>query len=71
MKVYSIPINWESYKRINVKANNLQEAAEIALKQFLSTPDENYLEDSFQIDSIIEDEHPDEKLDHQKLYESL
>lgn len=28
MKEYSIPIVWESYKRIRVEADNLQEAIE-------------------------------------------
>ena len=56
MKNYSIPIVWESYKRYNVEAENLQEAVTKALKEFLQEPDENYLEDSFSID------HDDEGL---------
>lgn len=71
MKKYNIPINWESYRRIEVEAENLQQATEKALKIFLSIPDEEYIEDSFQIDSIIEEEYPDEQLDFIKLYNSL
>ena len=56
MKTYSIPIKWESYKRVQVEAENLQEATELALKQFLSEPDDLYLDDSFKIDKFVEEE---------------
>lgn len=55
-KEYSIPIRWESYKRYKVEAENLQEAVEKALKQFLSEPDDNYIGDSFEVDEIIYEE---------------
>lgn len=70
-KKYSIPIFWQSYKRVEVEAENLQDAALKALRQFLSEPDELYLEDSFEIDPYIEEEIPDEKIDYKKLYEDL
>ena len=56
MKKYSIPIVWQSYKRINVEADDLNSAIILALKQFLSEPDDNYVCDSFEIDGIITDE---------------
>jgi hypothetical protein len=56
MKNYEIPIKWESYKRILVQAENLQEATEKALKIFLAEPDDLYLDDSFEIDKYIEEE---------------
>jgi hypothetical protein len=56
MKTYNIPIKWESYKRIQVVAENLQQATELALKQFLSEPDDLYLDDSFEIDKYIQEE---------------
>lgn len=56
MKTYEIPIIWESYKRYIVEAENLQDAVTKALKIFLDTADENYIEDSFDIDSILEEE---------------
>lgn len=72
MKVYSIPITWESYKRYIVNAENLQEAAQKALRQFLSEPDELYLEDSFQLDEEgLEEYYPDETIDFKELYEKL
>lgn len=67
-KVYSIPIHWQSYTRIEVEANDLQEAVEKALSKFLSTPDEYYLEDSFEIDSILEDEYPGENYEVSKFW---
>jgi hypothetical protein len=70
-KEYSIPIVWQSYKRYKVKANSLQEAAEIAIKQFLSEPDETYIEDSFEVDEIIHDEYPGEDFSQFKLDQSL
>lgn len=63
-KDYFIPIKWESYKRIHVKASNLQEATEKALKLFLDEPDDLYLDDSFEIDKYIQEE-TGEKFDEQ------
>lgn len=71
MKTYKIPITWESYKRIEVEANSLQEAILKALKQFLSEPDDLYLEDSFEIDSILEEDYPEEDYDLQQIYDNL
>ena len=70
MKNYNIPIRWESYKRVSVKASNLQEAVELALKQFLSEPDDLYLEDSFEIDVYVEEE-TGEKFDMAEVYEKI
>ena len=70
-KEYEIPIAWQSYKRYKVKANNLEEAVEKALKQFLSEPDETYVDDSFDIDSILEEEFPDESFDMERILNKL
>ncbi len=70
-KTYNIPISWESYKTIPVEAENLQEAVEKALKQFLSEPDETYIDDSFLIDGIVEENYPDESFDLDKAIENL
>ena len=70
MKKYSIPIIWESYKRYDVEAENLQEAVKEALKQFLKEPDENYLEDSFSIDHDDEGLHG-ESFDIHKAFNDL
>jgi len=61
MKTYTIPITWQSYKTYDVEAGNLQEAVEKALKQFISEPDDNYLDDSFEVDSeiVLEDYEPE------------
>lgn len=56
MKTYEVPIKWESYKRIQVEAENLQQATEKALKVFLDEPDDLYLDDSFEIDKFVEEE---------------
>ena len=69
-KEYNIPIRWESYKRYKVTANNLEEAILKALKQFLSEPDDNYINDSFEIDEIIYEE-TDEDFDIHKIYKQL
>jgi hypothetical protein len=70
-KEYSIPIVWQSYKRYKVTAENLQEAALKALKQFLSEPDECYVDESFEVDEIVFDEHPDELLDLHRVYSGI
>ena len=69
-KEYNIPIRWESYKRYKVIANTLEDAVLKSLKQFLSEPDDNYLEDSFEIDEIIYEE-TDENFDIHKIYKQL
>ena len=71
MKEYKIPIRWESYKRIKVEAETLQSAIELALKQFLLEPDDLYLEDSFEIDSIIEDDYPEETYNLEEIYNNI
>ena len=63
MKSYNIPINYQSSQTMEVKANSLQEAVELALKEFLSIPDENYLCDSYEIDYIVREDYPNEYLD--------
>ena len=60
MGKYYIPIVWQSYKRIEVEAEDLHSSIYQALKQFLSEPDDNYICDSFEIDSIIEEETGEE-----------
>ena len=70
MKRYNIPIRWESYTRIEVEAENLQEAVTKAIKQFLFTPDENYIDDSWEIDDIIFEE-VNEIYSVSKLYNEL
>lgn len=70
-QIYDIPIAWQSYKNYKVKADNLEEACILALKQFLSEPDENYVDDSFEIDGIIHEDYPEEEIDIQKIYSQI
>lgn len=67
MKTYEIPISWQSIRKYTVDANSLQEAAQKALEQFLSEPDEEYLCDSFEIDSVIEEDYPEEDINYNSL----
>lgn len=67
MKTYNIPITWQSVKTYEVQANSLQEAAKKALQEFFTENDPNYIEDSYDIDSIIEDDYPSESIDFTKL----
>ena len=71
MKKYKIPIIWQSYKHYEVEAENLQEGIIKAMKQFLSEPDDSYLDDSFEIDNILEDEYPEEEYNLQQIYDNL
>ena len=70
MKIYSIPITWASYKRIEVEAEDLQEAVAKAINQFLSEPDDNYICDSMSIDDIIYDENLDENFNLDQAWAS-
>lgn len=71
MKTYNIPIVWQSYKRVPVQAENLEEAVKLALKQFLSEPDDLYIEDSFEIDGILSEDYPDENFDLNKILQEV
>lgn len=71
MKEYSIPIVWESYKRYNVEAENLQEAVTKALKEFLKEPDDNYIDDSFFIDDMIAEDYKEEDFDINEAIQKL
>ena len=67
MKTYTIPIIYQRCENFTIEANSLQEATEKALNEFLSIPDDSYVEDSFEIDNIIHDNYPDEELDYARL----
>ena len=68
MKNYSIPIVWESYKRYEVEAENLQEAVTKALSIFFKEPDDNYIDDSFSIDNMLAEDYQEEDFDiHQAI----
>jgi hypothetical protein len=71
MAKYEIPIGWECFKRYTVEAENLEEAVIKAAKQFLSEPDENYLDDSFSIDETINEEYPDETYSMSNVFRNL
>ena len=71
MKKYSIPIIWQCYDSYDVEAENLEEAVTLALKRFLSEPDDKYIEDSFEIDGFIDEEYPDETFDINKIIKNL
>ena len=71
MKNYSIPICWQSYQRYKVEAENLQEAIQKALNKFLAESNDRYIDDSFEIDSIIDEEYPNEIWDMNKIIETL
>jgi len=70
-QIYDVPIVWQSYKNYKVKADSLEEACILALKQFLSDPDDNYIEDSFEIDNIIFEDYPEEELNLFKIYSKI
>lgn len=57
MKTYKIPIIYQRCEEFEVEASSLQEAVQKALQEFLSIPDDHYIEDSFEIDGIVEDNY--------------
>lgn len=72
MKTYKIPIVWQSYKYYEAGAENLQEGIIKAMKQFLSEPDDSYLDDSFQFDEdSLEESYPEEEFNTKEIYNSL
>lgn len=71
MKTYRIPIIWQEIKEFEIEADNLQSALYQALKQFLESSSEGYIEDSFEVDGIIEDNYPDEEYNLNVILESI
>jgi hypothetical protein len=69
-KTYKIPILWQSCQIYEVDAEDLQEASTKAVKQFLSEPDDKYLDDSFEIDDIVKEDY-NETYSWLKLMEDL
>lgn len=69
MPTYTIPIQWVSIKDFDVEADNLQEALQLAFDNFMSIPDDNYLEDSVSFDKIgIKERYPDENFNPDDLF---
>ena len=66
-KEYVIPISWMSYKNYTVEADNLQDAIQDAYNIFMGEPDDYYLQDSWDIDSSIDEDYPDEEYDINKI----
>lgn len=69
LKSYDIPVIWQSMQTFTVEAETLQDAVKQALEQFMKIPDDNYLTDSFDVDTIVEENYPDEKYDVDKALE--
>lgn len=71
MAQYKIPIVFQKIEYYTVDAENLQDGVEKALKEFFEKPEEGYLEDSFEIDNIIEDDYPNEEYDVNEALQKL
>jgi hypothetical protein len=65
-KTYDIPIIFQSVKTFKVGASSLQEAVTVALRSFFAEKDDYYIEDSFEVDEIVEDRYPTETFDLDK-----
>jgi hypothetical protein len=61
-KTYTIPVIWQSYGRMKIEADSLEEAKNIAINE-APLPEGNYIDDSIELDeeSIIEDLNKDVK----------
>lgn len=70
-KTYKIPITWQSFQEFEVEAETLEKAILIALKKFMSINDDNYIDDSWEIDGIIYDNYPNEKFNINDITEEL
>ena len=68
MKTYEIPITYSSLHLVNVEAESLQDAVNIAVKEFLAIPDDKYINDSIALDDILEDWYPDEDYNLNKAF---
>lgn len=71
MKIYKIPIIYQCVDTFEIEADNLHDAVNNALDEFLSIPDDKYINDSFEIDPIIDSDYPDEEYDINVIIQSL
>ena len=56
-KYYEIPCTWEGYGTMEVEANSLEEAIELAERDDSPMPDDSdYVDGSFQVDRDIAEE---------------
>lgn len=68
MKTYEIPVSWETYGTIKIKATSLQKALVKAFSPEQSLPDNgDYIDDSFKVDNddgeILSLNYPKESFD--------
>lgn len=54
-----------------MEAESLEEAIKLALQQFFTIPDDNYLEDSFDIDHEGVEEEYKEEYDYNKILNEI
>lgn len=57
MKTFKIPVSWEVYGTVEIEANSVEEALQIAIDTQDDLPlptDGDYIDGSFKIDSEIE-----------------
>lgn len=53
MNEYRIPLIWMEYGHLNIQAESLEEAIEIALGPETPLPEGNYVDDSIQVDREV------------------
>tara|TARA_R110000824_G_scaffold396222_1_gene597564 strand:+ start:657 stop:917 length:261 start_codon:yes stop_codon:yes gene_type:complete len=62
MKKYKIPVSWQMYGYMDIKAEDWDEAIEIAEDETTSLPDGDYVQGTFEVDhDIIEYEREEER----------
>lgn len=58
---YNLPVYWEMYGRLKIKANSLEEAIEKAYAPETGLPHGEYVGESFHVDKeLVAEEYPDE-----------
>lgn len=57
MKTWRIPVVWQEWGFVNIEANSLEEAIEIARDDdgVILLPEGNYVDDSWEVDCVDED----------------
>ncbi len=56
MNTYTIPCVWQMYGTMQIEAESLEQAKEIALNPNTKLPNGSYIEDSFELDSDMVEE---------------
>ena len=62
MKTYKIPVSWQVYGTVNIEAENIEEAIELAGGDEIPLPEGDYIDGSWEVDGELAYDMNDEEV---------